>query len=76
MKCENNTQVVCNKCGRGIEIKNDIPAEDYVNIHKEWGYFSKKDRTTVDFKLCEDCFDEIVNGLVIPAKIEETTELL
>ncbi len=76
MKINRNTQIICNKCGHVIEIKNDIPMEDYLKVNKDWGYFSKKDGTTVSFNLCEKCFDVFLLEMKIPAEIKETTELL
>ena len=36
------------------------------------GYFSKKDGIRHRFDLCEDCYDKLVQGFVLP--VEETAE--
>ena len=66
----------CNKCGRNLLTENDIPKEDFLYIRKEWGYFSKKDGICHQILLCENCYDEIVNGFAIPPTEVEITELL
>lgn len=68
--------IVCNKCGRKILVENQIAREDYLQVNKSWGYFSKKDGKTYRFILCEKCCDELVEKFVVPVKIKDTTELL
>ena len=36
------TGLVCNKCGRKIEMRGDIPLEDVFYAQKVWGYFSER----------------------------------
>lgn len=54
----------CNLCGRGIP--ND---KDFLQINKNWGYFSKHDLEQHRFVLCEDCYDKLVNSFVIPVEV-------
>ena len=68
--------IVCNLCGKNIRVENDIPREDFVEINKSWGYFSKKDGKNWKIVLCEKCMDELAERLVIPYKENEQTELL
>lgn len=60
-------KIVCNKCGKEILIKNEIPQEDYLSVDKRWGYFSNKDGQSDSFDLCEECYDSFVAGFLIPA---------
>lgn len=69
-------KIVCNKCGKEIKIENNIVREDYLHIEKAWGYFSKKDKTTYQFDICEECVEEFVGSFKVPVKLIETTELL
>lgn len=68
--------VYCNKCGKKIRMKNDIPQEDYVKVCKPWGYFSKKDGRTQEFVLCENCVEWLEREFVRPSTIYDTIELL
>lgn len=71
---EKNT--VCNMCGRKIEFEGEIPREDYITVHKKWGYFSNKDGKTCRYIMCEKCSDELIKRFAVPAEITDTTELL
>lgn len=73
---ENGFPIQCNACGKYFEFHNEIPIEDFVIITKAWGYFSKKDGETHKLCLCETCYDNILNQMVIPADILETKELV
>ena len=48
--------------------------EHYVLIQKEWGYFSRKDGRKYTLRMCEDCYDRLVNECVIPPRIDDVTE--
>lgn len=69
------TEIVCNACGKVIEVKDDIAKEDYFSAAHTFGYFSKTDGTQVGFELCEDCFRAMLRGFKVPAKEIEKTEL-
>lgn len=69
-------KIVCNCCGREIEIKHGIPIQDYLQVRKEWGYFSKKDGEIQEFCLCEDCYDKITGAFLYPVRSAEVTELM
>ncbi len=64
-------KIICNKCGKEIEIKNGVPTEDTLQVQKRWGYFSGKDNEEHFFDLCEACYDEFVAGFQIPIDVEE-----
>ena len=55
-------KIVCNKCGKEIEVIRGVAQEDFLEVKKRWGYFSNKDNQEDVFDLCEDCYDEIVAG--------------
>ncbi len=58
-------RIICNKCGQEIPVKKGIPQEDFLEVEKQWGYFSRKDGQTDRFDLCEKCYDEFVKGFQI-----------
>lgn len=53
-------KIICNKCGKEIEVIKGVAQEDYLEVTKRWGYFSNKDNQEDAFDLCEDCYDEFV----------------
>ena len=63
-----HSKIICNKCGKTVKYKNGVLKEDFCEIIKDWGYFSKKDLETHKFNLCEECYDELVGGFVVPVK--------
>ncbi len=66
----------CNCCGRVIISECGIFKEDVLEITKDWGYFSDKDRQRHHLLVCEACYDKWIAGFQIPPKAEERTELL
>ena len=66
-------KMICNMCGKEIEIKNGIPEEDVLSVDKEWGYFSGKDGERHRFDLCEACYDRVKEQFKIPVEIEQET---
>ena len=68
--------IVCNSCGKAVEIKDGLLKEEFCEIIKEWGYFSKKDMEVHKFNLCEECYDKIVEGFEVPIVIEDKSEAL
>ncbi|MBP3621359.1 MAG: hypothetical protein J6J16_06330 [Lachnospiraceae bacterium] len=73
---EKTTKVLCNKCKRELPMKRNIVLEDFIEVNKNWGYFSKKDGKTYSFVLCEECSDKLMESFLIPPRIVDTTELL
>lgn len=61
-------KIICNKCGKEIWVRGEIPQEDVLEVEKRWGYHSRKDNQVDRFDLCEDCYDELVESFQI--KIE------
>ena len=59
------------------KLKNkSIIDEEYINIEKQWGYFSDRDGTIQRGKICEECFERIAKTFKIPLEEELLTELL
>lgn len=69
-------QVVCNRCGRALEVEGGCVREGCVSVTAPFGYFSRKDGTVHHFDLCEDCYDAIIAQFAIPVAEEAETELL
>ena len=62
---------ICHCCGRAIG------QEDYLNIEKVWGYFSKgKDGQKHEINICEDCYDRWIQGFKKAPEVTEMTELI
>lgn len=61
--------VFCNKCGTQI-------AGDYLQVNKEWGYFSDKDTEIHRFALCEKCYDEMIKTFTTPPTQEFKKEVM
>ena len=64
-------EMKCNVCGQLLRDKSD-----YIEVKKEWGYFSGKDTQIHEFKICERCYDRIVKQFEIPPKVTEKNEIL
>lgn len=64
-------KIICNKCGKEIEIVNDRPVEDYLFVEKRWGYDSRKDNEVHSFDLCEACYDEWTASFSVPVDVKE-----
>lgn len=58
-------KIICNKCGREIQVLGGVPQEDVLEVTKRWGYFSDKDNQVDRFDLCEECYDELVRSFKI-----------
>jgi len=58
-------KIICNKCGKEIEVIRGVAQEDYLAVEKRWGYFSNKDNQEDTFDICEDCYDELVASFKI-----------
>ena len=64
-------KTICNRCGKEITVTKGVPEEEVLEVEKRWGYFSDKDGQTDCFDLCEACYDEWVNGFLIPIERSE-----
>lgn len=36
------TKVICNCCGKEIDVKNGIPREDFLTVEKQWDIFPER----------------------------------
>lgn len=70
-------KLFCNACGRELKRYGGDGSllEDAFAAEKEWGYFSRKDRTRHSFVICEECYDGIISKFAIPPREENVTEL-
>ena len=69
-------EIYCNKCGRKIEVVNEIVREGAFSVDYKWEYFSEKDGVMHSFDLCEHCYDRMVERFKYPVSESEYTELL
>ncbi|MBR1931448.1 MAG: hypothetical protein IJ833_08280 [Lachnospiraceae bacterium] len=70
------TEVICNKCGKRLEVENGYLREECFSAEHVFGYFSRKDGIKHRFDLCEDCYDHIIAAFRIPVVEEQEVELL
>lgn len=73
-KTENNGILICNKCGRKLQVSNGRVMEGVCTVEVDWGYFSHKDGEHHSFDLCETCYDQLIKEFRIPVTISEKTE--
>lgn len=70
-------EIYCNCCGKEIVTDDYKERDEYLDIIKEWGYFShNKDGQIHHFHLCEFCYDRWIKEFQIPVTITEQTEML
>ena len=70
------SKVCCNKCGKKMKVKNGIIMEGNFSIEYNWGYFSNKDCERHIIDLCEECYDNIIEGFKIPVAVDTNFEVL
>lgn len=75
-KEEKIEEIYCNKCGRKIEVENDVVKEGVLSIDYKWGYFSNKDGMQHSFDICERCYDNMIQKFLYPVSETEYSELL
>ena len=69
-------QVVCNKCGKSLQVEDGCLKEGCFSATAAFGYFSRKDGSIHHFDLCEDCYDNVVAQFALPVEEETATELM
>lgn len=69
-------EVVCNQCGRSLQVEHGIVKEGCIHVDTVLGYFSRWDGIRHRFDLCEECYEKMIRGFQIPVTEEEETELL
>ena len=72
----NLTEVICNCCGRALEVENGYLREECISVEHIFGYFGKKDGSRHQFDLCEECYDRLTEQFRIPVAEEQQNELL
>lgn len=73
---QKQAEVKCNQCGREIPVKGTILQEDILSVEKDWGYFSEKDGMKHKWDLCEECYNKLIQGFVIPVEAIDRTEMI
>lgn len=63
-------KIICNQCGKEMQVTNGRAEEGVFSADYAWGYFSEKDGEKHSFDLCEDCYDKLLASFKIPAEIE------
>ena len=63
-------KIICNKCGKEINMENGMYYQDVLSVEKRWGYFSEKDNEVHTFDICESCYDEWTSTFLIPVETE------
>ena len=53
------------------KVVSGIPKREMLHVEHTWGYFSGKDGESCSFDLCEECFDEITKGFLIPTECKD-----
>ena len=69
-------ELYCNKCGRKIQVNNNIIMDGVLSVDYKWGYFSCKDGKKHSFDLCEKCYDEMIKTFMYPIKETGYNELI
>ena len=69
-------EVVCNCCGRKLLVENGFLKEENIHIEHDFGFFGKKDGISHVFDLCEECYEKITSGFVVPVEANEREELI
>lgn len=64
-------KIICNRCKKEIPIVAGVPAQDFLQVEKQWGYFSNKDNRRDSFELCEECYDALIKEFLIPVCAED-----
>ena len=75
-KTQELVEVICNACGKSLRVQTGLLLEECFYGVANFGYFGRKDKTTHQFDLCEDCYDKMTENFVVPVTEEERTELL
>lgn len=68
-------KVLCNCCGRELEISGHHVTEGVLHVCKDWGFFSTKDLTRHEFDVCEECYDKMIQNFQIPVTESEVLEV-
>ena len=75
-KPEELLEVVCNRCGKKLQVENGYLKEGCFSADNLFGYFSRKDGERHHFDLCEDCYEEFTAQFAVPVEKKNATELM
>lgn len=75
-KDEDKRFIQCNICGIKHKIDKGILTKDFIEVRKEWGYFSKKDLEIHSFNICEECYDKMIKDFKLSVTIKNKKEIL
>ena len=64
-------RIICNCCGREIQITKQHPYPEYVSIRKEWGYDSPYDGEVHEIDLCQDCYAKWIRTFKFAPQVED-----
>jgi ribosomal-protein-alanine N-acetyltransferase len=67
-------KLICNGCGRSLEVEHGILREDVFEGKKQWGYFSKRDGEIHSFLLCQECYEKVIKNFAVAPEVTEVTE--
>lgn len=57
------TKFICNKCGKEIDVKNNVFANNEIHSFSIcFGYYSNRDGESWKFDLCEDCIVKLAES--------------
>ena len=62
--------IVCNCCGKKIQISDQHPYPEYISIRKEWGFDSPYDGEVHEIDLCQECYQKWIQTLKISPQTE------
>ena len=68
-------KVLCNCCGRELNMTGCHISEGVMHVCKDWGYFSEKDLVRHEFDMCESCYDKMTAQFQIPVTEGEILEV-
>lgn len=71
-----NKEIRCNQCGRKLKTEQGQLQEDAFFGVKEWGYFSDRDLEIDHFVICEQCYQNWIQGFKVPVAVTEKKEVL
>ena len=61
--CEVTEDILCDTCGKSTKDISGMSFEHSLLI-AHWGYGSKRDGTSWEFYLCENCSEQVVQWIV------------
>ena len=69
-------KAMCNCCGKELLVENGFLKEECIHVTHDFGFFGKRDGTSHAFDLCEECYEKIIAGFLVPVETKEREELI